>query len=72
MGYPILQVGCGNFSKNHKGLCLAILSTRVLTIHYVESNSTFSKISEISQHKLERNAFNFIHGYFGNENSKNE
>ena len=46
MKYPILQVGCGRFKKNSQGLCLAILSTRLLSLHVVESNKTFSKITE--------------------------
>jgi hypothetical protein len=47
MGYPILQVAAGKFSKQHSGLCLAILSTRVFSVHLVESTSAFSKLTEL-------------------------
>ena len=72
MGYPILQVSVGKFSKAHQGLCLAVLSTRLLSIHFVESTSSFTKLTDICTHKLERNSFNMINGYFGNEYAKNE
>ena len=73
MGFPILQVSCGKFSKQHKGQqCLAILSTRMLTIHFVESTNSFSKISDLHVHRFERNCFNFMHGYFANESGGHE
>ena len=72
MGYPILQVCAGTFSKSHLGqLCLAILSTRVISIHSVESSTSFSKINELHSHKLDRNAYNMIHGNFGSDGGRN-
>jgi Bardet-Biedl syndrome 9 protein len=67
MGGPILQVSAGKFSKSVPGICLAVLSNRALSLHHVESTSSFSKIVDLTCHKLERNAFNFIHGHFLNE-----
>ena len=72
MGFPILQVRAGKFAKNQDRLCLAILGTRALSIHMVESTATFSKMTEMLSHKLDRNGFNFIHGHFGSDRSKNE
>lgn len=72
MKYPILQVGFGRFKKNNPGLCLAILSTRLLSVHIIESTDKFSKITECQVHRLERNAYNFVSGQFGNESNKND
>ena len=65
---PILQVSIGKFSKG-KGFCLAVLSTRVLLLFEVESSNNFSKLLDLSQHRLERNAYNFIHGFFGKDST---
>jgi hypothetical protein len=77
MGYPILQVAAGKFCKGvpalgGAGICLAILSTRLISLQTVQSTASFSKLTELQCHKLDRNAFNFIHGSFGNENDRNE
>ena len=61
-GFPILQVRCGKFSKSRPGLCLAVLSNRQISVHAVESTSAYSELVDLFVHKLERNAFNFIHG----------
>ena len=72
MGAPILQVSVGKFCKSVPGLCLAILTNRALTLHQVESTNAFSKITDLQNHKLERNAYNFIHGWFLNEKKRTE
>lgn len=72
MGFPILQVGVGRFTKHYKGNTLAILSTRELTIHSIETKSNFSTINCLQSHKLDRNAFNFIHGSFGKQTSNDQ
>jgi len=69
---PILQVASGQFTKQHKGLSLAVLSTRELTIHSITSTKAFSQIQMLQQHKLERNAFNFVQGLFGNQGSNQQ
>jgi Bardet-Biedl syndrome 9 protein len=72
MSGPILQVSAGKFCKSVPGICLAILTNRALSLHQVESTNSFSKITDLTVHKLERNAFNFIHGYFLNEKKRTE
>ena len=44
LGYQILQVSCGKFKKNTQNLCLAVLSTRCLTIHEVKSTASFTEM----------------------------
>lgn len=51
---------------------MAILSTRLLSLHVIESTDRFSKITECQVHRLERNAYNFVSGQFGMESSKND
>jgi hypothetical protein len=65
-------VSAGHFSKSATWISLAVLSNRTLSLHYVESTSSFSKIVDLTCHKLERNAYNFIHGHFTNEKKCNE
>ena len=40
MGYPILQVAAGKFSKQHSGLCLAILSTCLIPVSDIDKRYT--------------------------------
>lgn len=71
MEKPILQVAAGRFTKHHNGLTLAVLSTRDISILSIESKNNFSTVNLLQNHKLDRNAFNFIHGQFGNTQHSN-
>jgi hypothetical protein len=53
-------------------VCIALLSTRLISIHKVESNNSFSKVIQVSQHQLDRNAYNMISGKFESDGAKNE
>lgn len=64
-------MAAGRFTKHHNGLTLAVLSTRDLSILSIESKNNFSTINQLQQHKLDRNAFNFVQGQFGNNYGTN-
>jgi len=44
----------------------------MLSFHWIESTNSFSTMTDLNAHKLERNAFNFIHGHFGTDQGQCE
>jgi len=71
LGDPILQVEAGRFLSTSNGLALAVLHPRKLTVYTVllldgdQNQGNFFALQRAYEHKLPRNAYNFVIGPFG-------
>lgn len=68
---PILQIALGRFLSNDRSNYLAVLHSRQLSVYAITAVGGFGEQAQYYElnkkysHSLDRNAYNFIHGPFG-------
>jgi len=75
---PILQIGLGRFASNDRSNYLAVLHSRQLCVYSIKAfggfgkNAQYYELNKKYHHNLDRNAFNFISGPFGQHSRDND